>query len=83
MRIERDKFINIRKNVEYFRNDATTKLAQIYAVTGYDKACFQHGVGKTKVQPGSFNETNMRLYKQMKTAASQSLPQSKVDVTSY
>ena len=40
MRIERGKFINIRKNVEYFRNDATTKLAQIYAVTGYDKACF-------------------------------------------
>ena len=46
MKIETNKLISIRKNVEYLRNDVSTKFPQIHTVTEYDATSFLHCVGK-------------------------------------
>ena len=46
MKIENNKLINIRKNVEYLRNDVSTKFLRIHTVTVYDTTSFLHSVGK-------------------------------------
>ena len=46
MKIETNKLMNIRKNVEYFENDVSTKFFQIYTVTGCDTTSFLHSDGK-------------------------------------
>ena len=87
IKIESNKFINIRKTAEYFETDTATKLSQIYAVTGCYNNCLYMLLAcldlplQTKVQTGcysrkeeeSLNEVRVSLSKQMKTAASQSL----------
>ena len=46
MKIERNKFIKIRKTVEYFWTDTATKLLQIHAVAGRYKTCLYMVLGK-------------------------------------
>ena len=46
MKIETNKLISIRKNVEYLRNDVSTKFLRIHTVTVYDRTSFLHSVGK-------------------------------------
>ena len=46
MKIETNKLISIRKNIEYLRNDVSTKFLQIHTVTVYDTTSFLHSVGK-------------------------------------
>ena len=48
MKIETNKLISIRKNVEYLRNDVSTKFLRIHIVTVYvyDTTSFLHCVGK-------------------------------------
>ena len=61
MKIERNKFINIRKTVEYFETDTATKLPQIHAVTGCYKTCLDMLLAcrdlslQTKVQIGCYS----------------------------
>ena len=88
MKIESNKFISIRKTVEYFGIDTATKLPQIHAVTGCYNTCLYMLLAcldlplQTKVKTGSYsrkeeeslNEVRVSLSKQMKTAGSQSLP---------
>ena len=45
MKIETNKLMSIRKNVEYFENDVSTKFFQIHTVTGCDTT-FLHCDGK-------------------------------------
>ena len=40
MKIESNKFINIRKIVQYLGTDLASKLPQIYAATGRDTTSF-------------------------------------------
>ena len=40
MKIETNKLMIIRKNVEYFENDVSTKFFQIHTVTGCDTTSF-------------------------------------------
>ena len=42
MKIEINKLISIRKNVEYLGNDVSTKFPQIHTVTGCDTTSFLH-----------------------------------------
>ena len=42
MKIETNKLMSIRKNVEYFENDVSTKFFQIHTVTGCDTTSFLH-----------------------------------------
>ena len=46
MKIETNKLISISKNVEYLGYDVSTKLPQIYTVTGCDRTSCSHCVGK-------------------------------------
>ena len=46
MKIETNKLISIRKNVEYLGNDVSTKFPQIHTVTGCEITSFLHCVGK-------------------------------------
>ena len=62
MKTESRKYINIRKIAEYLGTNVATKILQIHNVTGYDTTSSLHVVGKVK------------LYKQIKTKTSQSLP---------
>ena len=55
MKNESNNFINIKKTLEYFATDTPIKLPQIHTVTGCDKTCFLHGVGKTKAQTGCYS----------------------------
>ena len=49
IKIETNKFFNIRKIVEYLGTDFTKNLPQIHEVTVCDTTSFLHGVGKVKV----------------------------------
>ena len=42
MKIETNKLISIRKNVEYLGNDVSTKFPQIHTVAGCDTTSFLH-----------------------------------------
>ena len=44
MKIDRNKFIGIKKNVEYLGTDVATKLSQIYTVTGCHTTSFLYNV---------------------------------------
>ena len=46
MKIEANKLISIRKNVEYLRNDVSAKFPQIHTVTWYDATSFLHCISK-------------------------------------
>ena len=46
LKIETNKLISIRKNVEYLGNDVSTKFPQIHTVTGCEITSFLHCVGK-------------------------------------
>ena len=46
MKIETNKLISIRKNVEYLGNGVSTKFPQIHTVTGCEITSFLHCVGK-------------------------------------
>ena len=45
MKIETNKLMSIRKNVEYFENDVS-KFFQIHKITGCDTTSFLHCDGK-------------------------------------
>ena len=49
MKTESNKFINIRKIVEYLGTDVAIKLPQIHSVTGCEITSFLDVVGKVKV----------------------------------
>ena len=55
MKIESDKFINIKKIVEYLGSDVTTKFPQIHAARRRDTTSFLHVAGKIKVFKKSLN----------------------------
>ena len=62
MKIESNKFINIRKIVEYLRTDVTAKFPQVHTVTGCDTTSFFYVVGKIKVLKKYLNgKENLRL----------------------
>ena len=46
MKVETNKLISIRKNVEDLGNNVSTKFPQIHSVTGCDITSFLHCVGK-------------------------------------
>ena len=62
MKIEINKFINIRKIKEYLGKDVTTKLPQVHTVTECDTTSFLHVVGKIKVLKKCLNgKVKLRL----------------------
>ena len=50
IKVEANKLISIRKNVEYLWTDVSAKFAQIHTVTGCDTTSFLHGVGKNSLK---------------------------------
>ena len=60
------------KNVEYIGTNVSIKFPQIHKVTGCDTTSFLLSVGKNVLT--SLTEVSVRLYKQIKTKTSQSLP---------
>ena len=46
MKVETNKLISIRKNVEYLGTNVSIKFPQIHTVTGCDTTSFLHSVGK-------------------------------------
>ena len=49
IKIESNKFINIRKIVKYLGTEIPIKFPHIHAATGHDTTSFLHVVGKVKV----------------------------------
>ena len=46
MKIEAERYVNIRKILNHFGEDLCLKLPRIHAITGCDTTSFLHGVGK-------------------------------------
>ena len=49
VKIDHNKYINIRKKVKYLGNDLALKLPHIHAITGFDGISIMFSVGKVKV----------------------------------
>ena len=49
MKIETNKLMSIRKNVEYLGTNVSVKFPQIYTVTGCDTTSFLHNDGKNSL----------------------------------
>ena len=47
MKIDNEKFIDVRKIVAYYGKDVILKLPHIHAVAGCDTTSYLHGVGKS------------------------------------
>ena len=50
MKIETNKLMSIRKNLEYLGNDVSKKFPQIHTVTGCDTTSLLHCVGKKNLK---------------------------------
>ena len=46
MKVETNKLISIRKNLEYLGTNVSIKFPQIHTVAGCDATSFLHSVGK-------------------------------------